>query len=166
MANPKIFTFREVATHTGMNDLVDDVRKDYIMHGLGSSVANDALPGFNYQSAATSQPGSPDFIFPLHVPTGQFVNVAYRMVAPSGTVSAAFVFDGPGGIDTLDLNTDSGDKDFMVSKDITALIANGDLRGVPCDLQVFLWGSIGPVDLYVHWIRSTNYSAAADNWFL
>jgi hypothetical protein len=165
MANPKIFTFREVTTHTDMNELVDDVRKDFIMLGMAAGFTGDDNPTFHHQTAATSQGGSPDFTFPLHVPTGQFINIAYR-VDGDGVVSTAFLVDGPGGIDTIDLGSEGFDSDVMVSKDITALPNNGDIRAVPVTLQLFLWGSTGNSDIWIHWVRSSNYSAEADNWFL
>lgn len=165
MANPKIFTFRETAEHTDFNELIDDVRKDYICHGSGAGVSQDAEGTFRFNTTATSKPGSPDFIFPIHVATGQYLNIAIRLnPTVSGTVE--FILAGSGGDDQHSIDTRTSDEDVFLAKDITGLTNNGDLRGEAFNLEVFLWGTSGQQDLYIHWIRSSNILTASFNWFL
>ncbi len=163
--SPKIFDFRETAEHTDFNDLIADIPRDVILHGVQHPSQSEMVK--RVSTTASSQGGSPDFVIPANVITGDFLNFAYR-VDPNVSASGSIIIQVRIGAttDALFIDTQGSDTTRMESIDITSLSNNGDIRGLACDLEFFMWSPSGSgADWYFFWVRSSMFSANADNWF-
>jgi hypothetical protein len=163
--SPKIFDFRETAEHTDLNDLIGDIPRDVILHGSQSN--SDLEVTKSKRTTVGSQQGTPDFVIPVNVITGNLLNFAYR-VDPDASSSGSIIIKLKIGatVDSLFIDTKASDTTRMESVDITALSNNGDVRGEAADLEFYLWAPAGTgANFYFYWIRSSMFSANADNWF-
>ncbi len=161
--SPKIFDFRETAEHTDLNDLIGDIPRDVILQGtVGASEVTRRI-----NTTASSQQGTPDMIIPVNIVTGDLLNFAYR-VDPNLSSSGSIVIMARIGAaeDTLFLDTRGSDTTRMEGKNITALPTLGDIRGEAIELDFYMWSPTGSgASWYFYWIRSSMFSANADNWF-